>query len=462
MQHFARAAVVAALLAGCGGGNKPDPDRAHLRQPTGLAISPDAGWLFVTNGNWDMVESAGTLMAIDLDAVHAALASSVGAPRSGLSRARPCRTIATDDPTIECDESMFIDSGRTVLVGDAVGNIAVDARSGEQGGLRLLVPQRRPPAVVWLDVFPGGDGVIVDCDQAENGVCAAEHAISIDPDSGATLPGDPARVVIDDQGFRFAYVPHLVGGSLSLIDLDGKYGPELTDREDEFYREDAFGDGVRGGFSVASMACDPVNPPRETEGCTRPFMYTTNRFLPALREFVVWPGLQLIAPGVDNDISPVGTEGMPPRPIMGDLAFEDPEDGHKLLVVQTTPGALARLDTSIDPETERPRNVVEATVPLCSNPNLVTVVRPEGEEALALVSCFSDGVLAVVGLSTFSVLGAVPVGAGANEIAVDVQRRQAYVANTRESTISIVSLDRRDPRFLTEWARLGLDAGSRE
>jgi hypothetical protein len=248
---------------------------------------------------------------------------------------------------------------------------------------------------------------------------------------------------------------------LSLIDLDGDLGPELTDREDEFYREDAFGDGVRGGFSVASLACDPVNPARETEGCTRPLMYTTNRFLPAVREFAVWPGLQLIAPGIDNDVNPVGIEGMEPRPVMGDLVFEDPDRGDALLVVQTTPGALTRIDTTIDPELERPRNVMQATVPLCINPNLLAVYRPEGEEALALVSCFSDGVLAVVGLSTFSVLQSVSVGAGANEIAIDVQRRQAYVANTRENTISIVSLDRRDPRFLTEWARLGLGAGSR-
>jgi hypothetical protein len=457
-----RLALLVALVGGCAGGTKPDPDRTHLRQPTGLALTPDGRWLFVTGGNWDMVEAAGTLMAIDVVRVHQALAQTVGGPRSAVTRARPCRTIADDDATIECDESVFIDSSRTVLLGDAVGNIAMDAPAGELGGLRLLVPQRQPAAVVWLDVFPGGDGVAIDCGEADDGVCAADHAIASDPDSGTTLPGDPARVVIDDQGFRFAYVPHLIGGSLSLIDLDGEFGPELTDREDEFYREDAFGEGVRGGFSVASKACDPLQPARETQDCTRPLMYTTNRFLPAVREFAVWPGLQLIAPGVDNDLTPVGVEGIEPRPVMGDLAFEDPDEGDALLVVQTTPGALSRIDTSIDPELERPRNVLQATVPLCSNPNLLAVYRPEGEEGLALVSCFSDGLLAVVGLSTFSVLQSVAVGAGANEIAIDAARRQAYVANTRESTISIVSLDRRDPRFLTEWARLGLDAGSRE
>jgi hypothetical protein len=456
-----RGLIVAVLLGACSGGTKAEPDRAQLRQPTGLAITPDDRWLFVTGGNWDMVEAAGTVMSIDLAAVHRALAESVGGPRSSLTRDRPCRRVADGDATIECDEAMFIDGGNTVLAGSALGNIALDDPAGEQGGFRLLVPQRRPQAVIWVDVVPGGDGVVLDCGQGADGVCAPEYAITADPSGSLGLPGDPSRVVLDDQGFRFAYVPHLQGGSLSLIDLDGEFGPELTDREDEFYREDALGLGIRGGFSVASKACDPTNAPAETEMCTRPFMYTTNRFLPAVREFVVWPGLQLIAPGVDNDVSPVGTEEMEPRPIMGDLAFEDPEAGDALLVVQTTPGALARIDTTIDPELDRPRNVVQATVPLCSNPNILAVYRPEGEEAMALVSCFSDGLLAVVGLGSFSVLQTVDVGAGANEIAIDLERRQAYVANTRENTISIVSLDRRDPRFLTEWARLGLGAGSR-
>ncbi len=461
MQLFVRGLIVAVLLGACEGGTKPAPDRAHLRQPTGLALTPDARWLFVSGGNWDMVESAGTLMAIDLADVHRALEQSVGAPGSALSRERPCRRIADGDPTIECDESFFIESGNTVLVGSAVGNIALDDPAGEQGGFRLLVVQRRPQAIVWVDVIPGGDGVVLDCGQRADGVCGRQYWITSDPTGSVGLPGDPARVVLDDQGYRFAYVPHLVGGALTLIDLDGEFGPELTYRADEFYREDAFGQRVRGGFSVASRPCDPSNAPRVTESCTRPLLYTTNRYQPSVREFVVWPGLQLIDAGVDTPITPIGIEGMDPRPVMGDLAFVDPEQDDALLVVQTTPGALALVDTSVDPETKRPRNVLRATVPLCSNPNMLEVYRPEGEEALALVSCFSDGLLAVVGLGTFSILQTVEVGAGANEIAIDVRRRQAYVANTRESTISIVSLDQRDPRFLTEWARLGLGVGSR-
>ena len=79
-----------------------------------------------------------------------------------------------------------------------------------------------------------------------------------------------------------------------------------------------------------------------------------------------------------------------------------------------------------------------------------------------MVSCFSDGVVAVVGLGTFTVVATVEVGDGANEMAIDSAREQLYVANAQENTISIVSLDRQSPDFLTEWARIGVGAGSRD
>ena len=53
------------------------------------------------------------------------------------------------------------------------------------------------------------------------------------------------------------------------------------------------------------------------------------------------------------------------------------------------------------------------------------------------------------------------IGTG-HEMAIDSAREQLYVANAQENTISIVSLDRQSPDFLTEWARIGVGAGSRD
>jgi hypothetical protein len=265
-------------------------------------------------------------------------------------------------------------------------------------------------------------------------------------------------VFVDQGGFRFAYVPHLIDGSLSLIDLDGEFGPELSAVEREFYRTATFEDlDVAGGFAVAQRGCDPADPPRASRDCSRPLLYSTHRFFPGMRSFTAAPGLEVVVPGGNIDLAALGSEVVESRPFMGDLEFESDAS---LLVVQTTPGGLARVDTSLD-EDGNPRNTLLETVALCDNPNILELFAPENGEPLALVTCFGDGLLAVIGLGSFSVLQTIQLGAGANEIAVDSARAQAYVANTREDTISIVSLDPGDPAYLTEWARLGVGVGAR-
>lgn len=454
-------AISSAGLVACDGSGKPDPARARLRQPTGLAVDPSGRWLFVTNGNWDREQSGGTLMALSLTRLFEAL-EDPAPPGAPWSQGTPCRISSDDDPVIECDPSRFIVFSQTVIYGDGLGNIAVDRPAGGESALRLLMPQRQPAAIAWADIIPGDDAIRIDCGQDENGRCDEAHRIeraAENPDQ--SLPPDPSRVVLDDHGFRFAYVPHLVGGSLSLIDLDGERGPELSSVEAEFYRPAPFEDfEERGGFSVVSRVCDPDNPPSASSDCVRPVMLTTHRYWPGIRAFAVAPGLELILPGGDAELAPLGSETVESRPFMGDLQFEDPSTGQSLLVVQTTPNGLARVDVSVAAEGNleyRVRNVV----PVCDNPNLLDVHRPQGEPWLALVTCFSARAMTVVELDAFTVIATLELGAGANEVVVDEQRRLAWVANTGEGTISLVGLDRRSPHFLREWARLG-DADRRE
>lgn len=455
--------LAASVLLGSCGGTKPAPDPTAIRQPSGLAVAPDGQWLFVANGNWDRAQEGSTLAVVDLEALHAALSDAIAAPGSSLSRDRPCRRVAEDDATIECLPRVFIDPDHTVVFGDGLGNVAIDTR-GQSGPYRLLLPQRAPAALAWVDAVPSAEGIALDCGQDAFSVCDDAHQVRRSVEDNGAIAADPSRVTVDDQGFRFAYVPHLLDGEFTLIDLDGELGPEITARSDgEFYREDPFDEfDVRGGFAVAARACDPDGPAADTRDCERPLLYTTHRYWPGIKSFTIAAGLEVILGGNDTRISGIGTDDVVARPIMGDLAFEDPSTGERLLLVQTTPGALARVDTSIDPEFEAPRNTLVGTVPLCSNPNVLAVHRPPNEEWLAMVSCLSDGVVAVVGLGTFTVVAKIPVGAGPNEMAIDTAREQLYVANSREDTISIVSLDRQSPFFLREWARLGIGAGSRE
>ncbi|MCX4241308.1 YncE family protein [Paraliomyxa miuraensis] len=438
---------------------QPDPGALPsldaLRQPTGLAVAPDRPLLLVTNGNWDREQTDSTLMAVDLETLYVELARP-GEPGDG---SRPCRRVAAGDPTIECDPAAFIDPRTTVRLGTGAGNVAMDRPAGTDGPLRLLVPTRSPASVTWVDVLPGDEHPILECGQGEDGRCGADHEIRASVSD--RLPGEPARVIVDDQGARFAYVPHILGGAFSLLNLDGPRGPELADVEGGFFREAPFEDeDPAGGFGAAVRACDPDLPSQESRECTRPFLYASQRYFPGVRALTVAPGLDLVLPGRELSLTAFDPKVVEGRPFMGDLAFEDPAVGDRLLVVQTTPAALLRLDTRLGPDA-RPVDALLDTEPLCDQPNVLAIHRPPGDEALALVTCAGEGRLAVVALGSFRQVASVAVGEGAFEVVVDAARQQAYVSNPREDTISIVSLEHGSPRRFTEWARLGLGAGSR-
>ncbi len=443
-------------LAGCARAAEPAPlDRLAL--PTGMAASPDGRWLLVTNGNWDRRYSGSSLVAVDLDALGSGLAT----PRSvdaELDRSHPCRAHA-DGLRIECDPSLVIDEALGVRLPAGAGNPALDRPSGELGPIRLLIPTRIDPSVSWVDIYGPGfgadSGLRLDCGQTDEQVCDRRFRVAVDD--------DPGRISVDDQGFRFAYLPHLIGGQLSLLALDGESGPTLVDIENEFFREDGlFDSGLAGGFAVAQRPCSvaDANVPVSSDECTRPFLLASQRFWWGLREFQVAPGLDVLISGREQSVLGPNVEASEPRPLMAGMAFEDPERGDRLLVVHTSPPALSRVDTSLDDDA-RPTVEVLATVGLCNNPNLVVIHAPTSGPRLAFVACYADALVAVVDLGIFAVVATIGVGAGPNELLIDSTRERLMVANTLESSISLIELSSSSPMYLHEFATLGLGTPAR-
>lgn len=435
-----RLSLVAGLVALACGHDGVEPDPEHLYQPTGLALSEDKRSLFVTGGNWDGSRTDGTLMVLDLQDLDAML----DAGDRG-----PC--VYDDDDVLVCPGSAVIDGASTVLLGRGVGNIAIDRPiQGDESIERLLVVQKSPAAVAWVDVREG-DGDRLDCGQDDDRRCGSDHLIERNEFGRGDFPGQPSRVVIDPSGYRFAYVPQLLGTSLSLIDLDGENGPELTAVTDDVFRESPLdGFDLAGGFSVVGVTCDPEHPLDASRDCTRPVLLTSHRYWPGVRQFSIAAGLELIQLGANVEVAGIEIDRVEARPLLGDLAFSDADT---LLVVQTTPSALVEVDFEVVDGAAQlnVRNVVS----LCSNPNLLAIYRSELGESLALVSCYGDGRLSVVGLARFSVIASVDVGYGANEIVIDDGRQRAYIANTLEHSIALLDLDPRSSTYLQVVARIG-------
>jgi DNA-binding beta-propeller fold protein YncE len=146
------------------------------------------------------------------------------------------------------------------------------------------------------------------------------------------------------------------------------------------------------------------------------------------------------------------------------MAFADPR-GDQLLVLQTNPGALLSLDTSLGDSGE-PVDVPSAPpVEICAEPSSMKIyteyARTEAGDRLpsqryAIISCFRAAMVYVVDLEALRVVDAVVVGTGPHDIAIDEAREVAYVINNLESSISVIDLSRRRATRFQELARLGL------
>ena len=446
------------LVLACNSGEPPPPQLQSLRLPTGALLTPNNAWLMVVNSNLDQVEDASTLVGLDLEALDAALTTGPLLPGDALTKMNPCRRTDTGAiAPIECEAQFFIKREHATRIPTGAGNIALDLPAGPTGPMRLLVPSGISRTVTWVDVLLDEGGLRLDCGQVPEGDCDSTHTLErLENNSDAErLPKDPARIFVDSSGFRYAYLPHLLGGALTLIALDGEFGPKITDIVTDFYPPDPDDNPFAGGFAVAQRACDPGDSPTKTMGCSRPLLYTTYRFRPDLRSFSVLTGLNRITGGGTHHLYSVNKSQSADRPFLGDLEFEDPEVGERLLVVHTTPPSLTLVDTSLNDE-RNPVNRPIASVTLCRNPNVLAVYRPTEGERLALVSCFSDDQVAVVALGAFQVIATVEVDDGPNELVVDDLRRRLYVINTLAGMIDLIDLDRLSPDYLRVVARVGL------
>ena len=400
----------------------------------------------------------------------------------------PCRRLALSPQVVECDESPFVVDA--VRIGDFATVMAASHRDRP----RIWVPVRGGPAVTYINVNDGPDGTPdLECGQredddgfaADNERCSDEHRLThARNDKGLTpLQREPFNIhVTETDDYRYAFVAHASGPAMTLIDLDGLRGvdtrPAIVDAVPLF--QPAALSGVRpGGFGLATRPCSATanNVPSISQDCRRPLVYGSFRFQLALTSFTASglepedlppDGFQFCAdpeqigqPGaipceatvqasrrvLAGAVDPLATTS---AAALGDLAFADPQ-GNELYVVQTNPGALLKLDTSLDADNE-PLDVPAARpIEICAEPTRMKIW-----DGLAFVTCFRAAAVFVVDLLSFRVINTVITGTGPHDLVVDPGREVLYVANTLEASISVIDLDPQSRTRFREIGRIGL------
>ncbi len=455
-------------------GLDPPPDRFFF--PTGLALSPDGRYLFVSNGNSDLKYNGGTMTVVDMGEAIARLdtlwrpdATDVARPQDLLDRVEAtCRYAPQNIQLVECHEEDvgstpgLVMSDLTVRMGFYPSFIALEqvtpdtcywtqpAQGEDQLTYRLYTPVRGDPSLTYIDVKTTDGSAVTcldcggGCDTTEIRDCKADYRLEA-PSAARreyvheTLPAEPFAMALEPAG-GFLILAHLAGGSLSLVDLCGdptSEAPDLVDVLLGAMSQDP--EGRSGGFNIVQR--DPSDP------CG--WFYASNRAAAQL--------MTLRVAGCDVDASAdrglrlvVGpsiilTAPFGPLESGADLrGMAMSADGNRLFALLRTPPSLLVFDTSL--EDGQPRNEFLDAVEICPKPSVMRVrTGPQGR-TLAYTVCFASGEIYVVDTHDAQVVDRIEAGGGPHDLVLmpDTASPElqgfGLVSNFGEHTVGVIDL----------------------
>jgi YVTN family beta-propeller protein len=301
--------------------------------------------------------------------------------------------------------------------------------------LRVIVPTRGDPSIAWADY----DGSKLTCGGSPPfPLCDDEHRLSsIHNDPNLPIPDEPFSVFADKVN-GFAVVSHLTTGAITLLDAPDRSCAgcvQVADVIAGVFAQDPL-TGLVGATGVAGHAPASAGDPDlvyvgsrsenriQTFSVGRPVNQAPPYLLPASYFFLTAVGDGV---GASSD-----TRGM-----------QLSADGNHLYVVNRRPPNLQVVDTSIDPMTARPRNVVTGASDICRQASTVAVRDFAADDQRAYVTCFQDGQVYVIDPRGQShVEDIITVGRGPYAVAAAADPRQRlFISNFLEDTIAVVDVD---------------------
>lgn len=471
-----------------------------------------ARWLFVTNANSDRRYNAGSLLAIDLNAYwEAAFASPGEVRRPGAELDVPgecspgecqfCRQVANLPQVVECRAEPFVAADATIYFGNFPGPTSAWNRDPDDGEAMLLIPVRGDPSITYAEIsggLSGANDLRIECGQAsgpDGGPdggrrCDDRYRLRFlrnDPEA-SRLSREPFRVLVSPQAdLPLAYISHQGDEDLTVMALEGLAvggdgRPAIVHQPNILtFTPNPGAFAFQGGFGLAQRPCDleADNVPNSTLGCTRPLVYASLRWqlelqtmtavshepLPETEQRCVGPDEIGIIGGIIcepqaeplervslSGLSTVGVPIGPARPLLGDIGFS--RAGDQLYVVQSNPGGLLRVDTSLGDNGE-PLNIDVGQVEVCAQPTSLAIY-DDGANEYGIVTCYRSGEVFIVDLAVLTVVGLSRAGIGPDAIAVDLAREVIYVGNSLDATVSIIDMSRTRSARFTEIGRIGL------
>ncbi|MDY0004514.1 MAG: hypothetical protein RBU30_24675 [Polyangia bacterium] len=465
------------------------PPPAGFYFPTGLALTPDGRYLFVTNGNSDLKYNGGTLGVVDVDLALERIQNPLDYPAA-------CRLDPQNRQVAECEEGPAPDGAGGTLGGIVLGDLTVrlgfypgflaledlaaspfepwlpDQETGGQRRYRLYIPVRGDPSLTFVDVILGGDEgdelLCLDCGQGceRSGLRDCEKTYRVESPSpgreslvSGTMPDEPFGIGLQPLG-GYAVLAHLVTGSLSLVDLVGyqgnlrRGGPDLVDILRDVMSKSA--DNVSGGFNVV------LRTPEDPAG----WIYVSNRSASQILMLRVSGASGPLAEdrGLRMVLGPSVVLGAPLGPLEGGADVRGlavAPDGNTLYALTRTPPALVAIDTSL--QNGVPKNSVLDVVEVCPRPSNLRLREDRFGRRLAYAVCYGSGEIYVVDTAQAQVVDRIESGGGPHDLVLvpDIPevpaRRQGFgfITNFGEHSVGVLDLREDSPTYHQMIGRIG-------
>lgn len=398
-----------------------DPPGDKLIFPVGLEVTKNGNYLIVVNSNFDLEYNAGTLVALDLNKLDKRLPSNPNGDTKYDESV--CDELSADGKYCYIEESAFIKESNTIRLGAYASDLELTPDKN-----RALIPVRGSRAITIIDINENS-GKVLSCGEGKNLRCDREHKIK--SNAHVSLPIEPYEVTTKNyvdpasgETLTLGFATHLANGEVSLFLISrGKNGDKL----------DAKLLRVVGG--VVPGASGIVASPTTND------IYVTGRRDPS-------PHVSVMRVATDGEngsyvsnpwfgqwnhinIQKELFAGTDARGIAvtkaGDLGF----------MTTRTPDALLKLDL-------KNYKLIDM-ITVGTDPSVVKIYEgTDNDHPYAFVLSFLTGQVFIVDTELMQTEVRV-TGSGPQAISFDEKRKRAYIANFRESTITVLDLSGKAP-----------------